>query len=82
MDKKELRRTIRERKRAMTEEEIIARSEALGVLFADPPGTLYAVRKDSPLIVGRTLQSGGPHGAHAGTGSEGRETGGRAQGLW
>ena len=34
MDKKELRRTIRERKRAMTEEEIIARSEALGVLFA------------------------------------------------
>lgn len=34
MDKKELRRTIRERKRAMTEEEIVSRSEALGVLFA------------------------------------------------
>ena len=33
MDKKELRRTIRERKRAMTEEEIVSRSEALGVLF-------------------------------------------------
>ena len=29
-------------------------SYALGVLFADQPGTLYAVRKDSPLIVGRT----------------------------
>ena len=28
-------------------------SYALGVLFADQPGTLYAVRKDSPLIVGR-----------------------------
>ena len=34
MDKKELRRTIRERKRAMTEEEIVSRSERLGVLFA------------------------------------------------
>ena len=34
MDKKELRRTIRERKRAMTEEEIVTRSEKLGVLFA------------------------------------------------
>ena len=34
MDKKELRRTIRERKRAMTEEEIVSRSEALGRLFA------------------------------------------------
>ena len=34
MDKKELRRTIRERKRAMTEEEIVSRSEKLGVLFA------------------------------------------------
>ena len=34
MDKKELRRTIRERKRAMTEEEIVQRSEKLGVLFA------------------------------------------------
>ena len=34
MDKKELRRSIRERKRAMTEEEIVSRSEKLGVLFA------------------------------------------------
>ena len=34
MDKKELRRTIRERKRAMTEEEIVSRSEKLGLLFA------------------------------------------------
>lgn len=34
MDKKELRRTIRERKRAMTEDEIIRRSQALGKLFA------------------------------------------------
>ena len=34
MDKKELRRPIRERKRAMTEEEIVTRSEKLGVLFA------------------------------------------------
>ncbi len=34
MDKKELRRSIREQKRAMTEEEIVARSEALGKLFA------------------------------------------------
>ena len=34
MDKKELRRTIRERKRAMTEEEIVTRSKKLGVLFA------------------------------------------------
>ena len=33
MDKKELRRTIRERKRAMTEEEIVHRSEKLGKLF-------------------------------------------------
>ena len=33
MDKKELRRSIRERKRAMTEEEIVSRSEALGQLF-------------------------------------------------
>lgn len=33
MDKKELRRTIRERKRAMTEEEIVSRSEKLGALF-------------------------------------------------
>lgn len=35
MDKKELRRCIRERKRAMTEEEIVSRSEALGKAFAD-----------------------------------------------
>lgn len=46
MDKKELRRTIRERKRAMTEEEIVSRSEALGVLFAQSEaykaaGTIY-----------------------------------------
>ena len=34
MDKKELRRTIRERKRAMTEEEIVTHSEKLGLLFA------------------------------------------------
>ena len=34
MNKKELRRTIRDRKRAMTEEEIVQRSEKLGVLFA------------------------------------------------
>jgi len=33
MDKKELRRTIRERKRAMTEEEIVSRSQMLGLLF-------------------------------------------------
>ena len=33
MDKKELRRTIRERKRAMTEEEIVSRSEKLAELF-------------------------------------------------
>ena len=33
MDKKELRRSIRERKRAMTEEEIISRSESLGKQF-------------------------------------------------
>ena len=34
MDKKALRREIREQKRAMTEEEIILRSEKLGQLFA------------------------------------------------
>lgn len=34
MDKKELRRTIRERKRAMTEAEIQERSAKLGALFA------------------------------------------------
>ena len=33
MGKKELRRTIRDRKRAMTEEEIVQRSEKLGKLF-------------------------------------------------
>ena len=33
MDKTELRKAIRQRKRAMTEEEIIAKSEALGKLF-------------------------------------------------
>ena len=37
MDKKELRRSIRERKRAMTEEEIVTRSEALGKAFASSP---------------------------------------------
>lgn len=34
MDKKELRSQIRARKRAMTKEEIVSRSEALGRLFA------------------------------------------------
>ena len=34
MDKKSLRREIREKKRAMTEEEIVTRSERLGELFA------------------------------------------------
>ena len=29
-------------------------SYALGVLFADEPGTIYAARKDSPLIVGKS----------------------------
>ena len=29
-------------------------SYALGIIFKDHPGELYAVRKDSPLIVGRT----------------------------
>ena len=33
MDKKALRRQIREQKRAMTEAEIVSRSEALGRLF-------------------------------------------------
>ena len=33
MDKKELRRAIRERKRAMTNEEIVMRSQMLGLLF-------------------------------------------------
>lgn len=35
MDKTELRRSIRAQKRAMTEEEIVQRSAALGVLFAE-----------------------------------------------
>lgn len=35
MDKTELRRSIRAQKRAMTEDEIIQRSAALGVLFAE-----------------------------------------------
>ncbi len=34
MDKQALRKQIREQKRAMTEEQIVAKSEALGVLFA------------------------------------------------
>lgn len=34
MDKKELRRSIREQKRAMTEEQIVTASEKLGQLFA------------------------------------------------
>ena len=33
-------------------------SYALGILFADQPGTVYAVRKDSPLIVGRCEKGG------------------------
>ena len=37
MDKKALRRSIREQKRAMTEEEITQRSEALGRLFLASP---------------------------------------------
>ena len=46
MDKKELRRMIREQKRAMTEEEIVQRSEALGKLFLESEayknaGTIY-----------------------------------------
>ena len=32
-------------------------SYALGILFADQPGIIYAVRKDSPLIVGRCEDS-------------------------
>ena len=35
MDKKELRRSIREKKRAMTEEEIVSRSAALTALFLE-----------------------------------------------
>ena len=37
MDKKELRRMIREKKRAMTEEQIVAASRRLGALFAKHP---------------------------------------------
>ena len=37
MDKKELRRQIREMKRAMTEEEIVAASQRLGELFRNCP---------------------------------------------
>jgi len=37
MDKKELRRQIREKKRAMTEAEIVEKSEKLGLLFASSP---------------------------------------------
>ena len=37
MDKKELRRQIREQKRAMTEEEIVTASRRLGELFLDCP---------------------------------------------
>jgi 5-formyltetrahydrofolate cyclo-ligase len=37
MDKKALRGEIRQKKRAMTEEEIVRKSEALGVLFAQSP---------------------------------------------
>ena len=35
MDKKTLRRAIREKKQAMTEEEIVLRSQRLGILFAE-----------------------------------------------
>ena len=37
MDKKELRRQIRQLKRAMTEEQIVEASEKLGELFVDTP---------------------------------------------
>ena len=37
MDKKELRRQIRDKKRAMTETEIVEKSEKLGALFAASP---------------------------------------------
>lgn len=47
MDKKELRRSIRERKRAMTEEEIVTRSKALGKAFADS-----ALYRDAKTIYG------------------------------
>lgn len=47
MDKKELRATIRARKRAMTEEEICHRSAVLGKLFADS-----ALYKEAKTIYG------------------------------
>ena len=47
MDKKELRSQIRQKKRAMTEEEICQRSEALGKLFAE--SNLY---KEAKTIYG------------------------------
>lgn len=37
MDKQALRREIREKKRAMTEKEIVSASEKLGLLFAESP---------------------------------------------
>lgn len=42
MDKQALRKEIRDLKRAMTEEEIVARSEKLGRLFADSQAYLEA----------------------------------------
>jgi len=36
-------------------------SYALGVLFLDQPGVVYAVRKDSPMIVGRCEGENGGH---------------------
>lgn len=33
-------------------------SYALGILFCDHPGEIYAVRKDSPLIVGQSMDGG------------------------
>ena len=55
MDKKELRRTIRERKRAMTEEEIVSRSEKLGVLFSQSEAykaakTIYGYLPDNQEV--------------------------------
>ena len=38
MNKKELRSSVRALKRAMTEEEIVAKSEKLGELFVSTPG--------------------------------------------
>ena len=55
MDKKELRRTIRERKRAMTEEEIVSRSDKLGQLFAQSEAykaakTIYGYLPDNQEV--------------------------------